>query len=1165
MWGGELMPHKVETGERALDGAEREDFVDWDGRPFIQIAGYDQMAPFLMNVVSAYDLWMYLSSYGGITAGRRNADNAILPYQTEDKLHEAHHYSGPATLISVDGPSPAGIMWEPFQELQGGGDEVSRRLLKNPIGNQVVFEENHQRLELTFAYRWAAADRLGLVRTVRVTNGGSQPRTLAILDGVQRILPWGLSHNLFAMASCLARAYTRVELDPQSRLAVFGLTSAISDDVHPREVLRANVAWCTGLPSHDVLLNSSCLTHFRRRQPLKTCLMMAGQHAGFFVHAPSVTLGPGEHKSWHVVLDCGLDHGELVALKQRLLHREGLGEEVTDAIQLAEQDLIRFVAAADGLQSTGDRKTTVHHFANVLFNSLRGGRFRSNYAVERRDFVAFVQQRNRHVARQHHAALESLPYTGQIDDLLRTLRRQADPDLIRLGYEFLPLSHSRRHGDPSRPWNQFSIQLKDSDGRVAVHYEGNWRDIFQNWEALCTGYPLFLEHVIAKFVNGSTVDGFNPYRVTSKGLEWEEHNLDDPWSNIGYWGDHQVAYLLRLLEQFRAHRPGRLTELLGDSCFVYLQVPYRVRAYGELVKNPRNSILFDTAMARRVAERVQQMGEDGKLVHAMDGSVYHVNLLEKLLVPALSKLSNFVAGAGIWMNTQRPEWNDANNALVGYGASMVTLCYLQKYLTFLAQVLDAEPAAEFSISAEVGRWLERLERAFEEHRAILQSEKISGRERRRLLDEVGHAFSDYRMSVYDQGFSGFVTLNASRVRDLCRLTTAYAEHTIRLAVRENALFDSYSIIGFSTEDEVAVRPLYEMLEGQVAAVSSGILSSEEVIELLESLYRSRMYRADQRSFMLYPVRTLPDFIDRNIVPATAAEEIPLLRELAAAEDRTLVYRDSNGVYRFAASLSREADVHVALDALRNNPRWAAHVDQRRADIVELFNRVFQHHTFTGRSGVMYGYEGIGCIYWHMVSKLMLGIQEQFYRSVDRREDLETQRRLANLYYRVRSGLGFEKTADQFGAFPTDPHSHTPLHAGAQQPGMTGQVKEEILTRLGELGVRVTEGIVRFEPRLLRKNEFLEAPATFEYVDVMGTTCEIALSVDTLAFTYCQIPIVYVLASSQPRTVTVHTTDGVTHASEGGLDATLSREVLGRTGRVKSVVVNVSVADLCQTG
>ncbi|MCK7481714.1 MAG: hypothetical protein M0C28_34500 [Candidatus Moduliflexus flocculans] len=51
----------------------------------------------------------------------------------------------------------------------------------------------------------------------------------------------------------------------------------------------------------------------------------------------------------------------------------------------------------------------------------------------------------------------------------------------------------------------------------------------------------------------------------------------------------------------------------------------------------------------------------------------HANLAEKLLTLLLAKLVNFVPEGGIWMNTQRPEWNDANNALVGKGLSVVTL------------------------------------------------------------------------------------------------------------------------------------------------------------------------------------------------------------------------------------------------------------------------------------------------------------------------------------------------------------------------------------------------------------------------------------------------------------------------------------------------------------
>ena len=51
-------------------------------------------------------------------------------------------------------------------------------------------------------------------------------------------------------------------------------------------------------------------------------------------------------------------------------------------------------------------------------------------------------------------------------------------------------------------------------------------------------------------------------------------------------------------------------------------------------------------------------------------------------------MSNFIPEAGIWMNTQRPEWNDANNALVGNGVSMVTLYYLRRFLKFFEKLLE---------------------------------------------------------------------------------------------------------------------------------------------------------------------------------------------------------------------------------------------------------------------------------------------------------------------------------------------------------------------------------------------------------------------------------------------------------------------------------------------
>ena len=98
-------------------------------------------------------------------------------------------------------------------------------------------------------------------------------------------------------------------------------------------------------------------------------------------------------------------------------------------------------------------------------------------------------------------------------------------------------------------------------------------------------FPLYLPGVVSVFVNASTSDGFNPYRITRDGIDWEVPDPDDPWSNIGYWGDHQIVYLLRLLEETDRYLPGALERLLNEPWFSYSDVPYRIAPYDEMVRD----------------------------------------------------------------------------------------------------------------------------------------------------------------------------------------------------------------------------------------------------------------------------------------------------------------------------------------------------------------------------------------------------------------------------------------------------------------------------------------------------------------------------------------------------------------------------------------------------
>ena len=803
------------------------------------------------------------------------------------------------------------------------------------------------------------------------------------------------------------------------------------------------------------------------------------------------------------------------------------------------------MAAADGLQCTGDDLNADRHFSNALFNTMRGGIPDCGYQVARADFKKFIGKANRAVAERHAAFLDAaLPEALPHSELLAQARAQNDPHFERLAHEYLPLTFSRRHGDPSRPWNIFAIEVQDQHGERILNYQGNWRDIFQNWEALALSFPGYAESMIFKFADSSTADGYNPYRIMRDGFDWEVLDPHDTWSYIGYWGDHQVAYLVKLLEVSARYRPGALQELLARRVFTYADVPYRIKAYGAMLKDPRNTIDFDADLDRAIHRRAAAMGADGKALPGPDGAPYRVTLTEKLLVLALARLFNFIPEAGLWMNTQRPEWNDANNALVGNGVSMVTLYFLRRYLAFCRGIFARE-TSRLEVSTEVADAFRGVAEALEAH-ADLLSGPIPDKGRKMVLDALGLAGSDYRAKLYANGFSGRRTpLDGADLVAFCDLALRYLDHSIRANRREDGLYHAYNLMEVEG-DKVAIRRLYEMLEGQAAVLSSGALSAQQSVDLLDALRNSRLYRADQNSYVLYPDRRLPGFFEKNNIPAEAIAQSKPLQEMIARGDRRIVVEDLNGVAHFNAALRNSTLLKEALMGL-------GLAEEANARILAVYEQVFDHQSFTGRSGTFYKYEGLGCIYWHMVSKLLLAVQEVLARACRAGESPMAIERLRSRYEEIREGIGVHKSPELYGAIPTDPYSHTPGFAGAQQPGMTGQVKEDLLTRLGEMGVAVEDGRLCFHRHMVNRNEFLAEARQFQFFDVEGRQQSLDLEPGAMAFTTCQVPVGAHCAG--PRRIEITGAAGSRFTVDAlELDSTISAAVFERAG----VVVRLDV-------
>ena len=131
-----------------------------------------------------------------------------------------------------------------------------------------------------------------------------------------------------------------------------------------------------------------------------------------------------------------------------------------------------------------------------------------------------------------------------------------------------------------------------------------------------------------------------------------------------------------------------------------------------------------------------------------------------------------------------------------------------------------------------------------------------------------------------------------------------------------------------------------------------------------------------------------------------------------------------GNYHFNGNFNNAKSLKEALSKL-SSEKYGELIEKDRELLLDTFEEIFDHKSFTGRSGTFFGYEGLGSIYWHMVSKLLLSVQETCLLAIKNKESEVIIGRLLDHYYEINEGIGVHKSPKLYGAFPTDPYSHTP--------------------------------------------------------------------------------------------------------------------------------------------
>jgi hypothetical protein len=128
--------------------------IEIEGEKYYKIENSNLLRPFFMSLVSDSNHWMFISSNGGLTAGRKNAEFALFPYYTDDKITESYDSTGSKSIFQIHFNDKI-IVWEPFSErFSENMFSISRNLYKNEFGNKIIFEEISHDLEINFRYQW---------------------------------------------------------------------------------------------------------------------------------------------------------------------------------------------------------------------------------------------------------------------------------------------------------------------------------------------------------------------------------------------------------------------------------------------------------------------------------------------------------------------------------------------------------------------------------------------------------------------------------------------------------------------------------------------------------------------------------------------------------------------------------------------------------------------------------------------------------------------------------------------------------------------------------------------------------------------------------------------------------------------------------------------------
>lgn len=666
-------------------------------------------------------MWVFYTNRGQAigSLGINSKNNAIMEFFSANAEYENTELKGFRTFVRVNGS-----VYEPFR--YNGKAKRSMTVRKNSF--EIKEEAPEYGIQLTVNYFVLPREPIGaLVRCVTLKNIAETAIQIELLDGAAKIIPNGISNGQFKDMSNLFKSWTDVR-NLENNAPFFAMRASTDDSAEVEEI-RGGYFYMTAMngQSMPVIVD-----------PVEV-----------FGYDNSLCYARGfESKNFDELNVGAVIYNEVPCAFTPIECRLNPGEAAEWSTYLGYAGSVELLNAKCADLRVGEFSKTKFEMANEIAEKLTSD------------------------VGTHTSSPEFDAYIGQsyMDNFLRGGYPTLAGDERNPGVLYL---YSRKHGDPERDYNWFSI-----DGEFYSQGNGNFRDVCQNRRNDVFFCPGIGDYNVKYFFSLMQMDGYNPleirpatftlreacaaeaHKILFDSLEGTDRECGigaimalisgsfrpgevfrkinefglkltavpkkfvsellalcseniEAGASEGYWSDHW-DYLMDLIDNYLLIYPDKTEELVfGRRDYRYYD--------SEAIVLPRSETYFKD---NKGTWQYGSMGyaPDKKNISGFvpgatnwkknrDGSIVEVNLAAKLVTLVLNKFSSLDSfGMGIEMEGGKPGWNDAMNGLPAmFGSSMAETFELVRMVRFLCEVTENCRIKSVSVPREVFDYFEKVE------------------------------------------------------------------------------------------------------------------------------------------------------------------------------------------------------------------------------------------------------------------------------------------------------------------------------------------------------------------------------------------------------------------------------------------------------------------------